>query len=148
SRRIREADLWAMNADGGAQKQFMDDVYTDRYPSMTPDGRYIVFDSLGRGGGTHIWRMDADGGNVKQLTSGGAEQAPQVSPDGRASLFADDRNGAANSWSQPVAGGQPVQLTNFTSDNIYSFDLSRDGRQLALARGSVSSDVVVMSESK
>ncbi|MFN2597247.1 MAG: hypothetical protein ABR563_08690, partial [Pyrinomonadaceae bacterium] len=238
SRRIREADLWVMNADGGGQKQFMDDPYTDRFPTVTPDGRYIVFDSIGRGGGNaHVWRMDADGGNLKQLTAGGAEQAPQLSPDGRwvvyqsggpsiwkvsidggepsrltdkytgrpsvspdgklvacfyrdaasspfrlaiipfgggdpvkifdtpvpvpwflaprwtpdgrSILYVDDRGGgAANVWSQPVAGGQPAQLTNFTSDYIYSFDLSRDGRQLALARGSVSGDVVVMSESK
>jgi serine/threonine protein kinase/Tol biopolymer transport system component len=235
SRKIREADLWVMNADGGGQKQFMDDIYTDRYPSVTPDGRYIVFDSLGRGG-THVWRMEADGGNLKQLTAGGGEQAPQVSPDGRwvvyqgagpsiwkvsidggqpvrltdkhttrpavspdgkliacyyrdvvtspfrlalipfeggdpvkvfdtpvgapwwvaprwtpdgrAILYADDRGGAANIWSQPIAGGEPKRLTEFASDNIYSFGLSRDGRQLAIARGSVSSDVVVMSESK
>ena len=60
-------------------------------------------------------------------------------------LYADDRGGAANVWSQPFAGGEPKQLTEFTSDNIYSFDRSRDGRQLAVARGSVSSDVVVMS---
>jgi hypothetical protein len=46
---------------------------------------------------------------------------------------------------QPLEGGEPKQLTNFTSDLIYSFDLSRDGKQLVFSRGIRSSDVVLFS---
>jgi len=42
-------------------------------------------------------------------------------------------------------GGPSKQLTNFKSDLIFSFAWSRDGRQLALARGSVTKDVVLIS---
>ncbi len=45
-------------------------------------------------------------------------------------------------------GGKPVQLTDFKSDNIFSFDWSRDGKFLALSRGSTINDVVLISDFK
>ena len=53
--------------------------------------------------------------------------------------------GASNIWRQALAGGPPKQITNFKSDLIFSFDWSRDGKQLALARGATSSDVILIS---
>jgi len=42
--------------------------------------------------------------------------------------------------SVPVGGGQPKQLTHFTSDGVSHFAWSRDGRWLAMSRGNVTSD--------
>ena len=42
----------------------------------------------------------------------------------------------------------PKQLTNFTSDRIFEFDISRDGRQLALSPVTQASDVVLISDFK
>jgi len=36
-------------------------------------------------------------------------------------------------------------LTNFKTDRIFSFDWSRDGKQLIVARGKLTSDVVLIS---
>jgi hypothetical protein len=47
-------------------------------------------------------------------------------------------------WQQKLKGGPPKQITNFTSGLIFYFDRSRDGRQMALARGSQSSDVILI----
>jgi Tol biopolymer transport system component len=52
----------------------------------------------------------------------------------------------SNIWSQPLNGGKPVQLTNFTTGRIFNFDWSRDGKWLALARGSMTNDVVLISD--
>jgi serine/threonine protein kinase len=41
--------------------------------------------------------------------------------------------------------GSPKQITNFTSESIRSFDLSRDGKQIAVSRGTSTSDVVLVS---
>jgi len=46
---------------------------------------------------------------------------------------------------QPLDGGPPRQVTDFKSDRIFGFEWSRDGKQLALARGTESSDVVLIS---
>ena len=45
-------------------------------------------------------------------------------------------------------GGEPRQLTAFTSQQITSFTPSRDGKRLALARGTTSSDVVLIRDLK
>jgi hypothetical protein len=43
------------------------------------------------------------------------------------------------------SGGPPKQITNFESGQILDFDWSRDGRQLAVTRGSESSDIILIS---
>jgi hypothetical protein len=71
-----------------------------------------------------------------------------VSPDGRALAFIDTKNGVSKIVAQPLEGGPPKQLTDFKADRIFSFAYSRDGRQLALSRGTQSSDVVLISDFK
>ena len=41
-------------------------------PSSCANGRYVVFSIIGHGGAktTTVWRMDAGGGNLKQLSDG------------------------------------------------------------------------------
>ena len=52
---------------------------------------------------------------------------------------------AANIWSADVADGSLHQLTDFKTDMAFAFDFSRDGTQLACARGVTMSDVVLIS---
>ena len=64
--------------------------------------------------------------------------------DGKALAYVDTRNGVSNIWSFPIDGSPPRQLTNFKSDLIFRFALSPDGRQLVMARGSQTRDVVLI----
>jgi len=41
-------------------------------------------------------------------------------------------------------GTPPKQLTDFTSERIFWFAFSRDGKQLALSRGTQTSDVILI----
>lgn len=70
------------------------------------------------------------------------------SPDGRSLLFKGMMSGVSNVWSQSVGGGPPKKLTNFSVDNVYAFDLSRDGKTLVCVRGSQVDDAVVIKGSK
>jgi Tol biopolymer transport system component len=70
------------------------------------------------------------------------------SRDGRALTYVDTRQGVSNIWSQPVDGGAPRQLTDFQSGLIFSFAWSPDGKRLALACGTQTSDVVFMKDSQ
>jgi hypothetical protein len=49
-----------------------------------------------------------------------------------------------NLWVQPFDGSAPHQLTHF-SDNriIYDFAWSRDGKHLAIARATITNDIVL-----
>ena len=64
--------------------------------------------------------------------------------DGRALTYIVTKDGVSNIWSQPLDGGQPRQLTDFKSDLIIYYAWSPDGKKLALARGSKTSDVVLI----
>ena len=70
------------------------------------------------------------------------------SRDGRSLLYTAIMNNVSNIWRQPLDGGKPVQVTNFRESLITAFDWSRDGRQLACARGILIRDAVLISNSK
>ena len=67
------------------------------------------------------------------------------SADSKALEYALTRDGVSNLWEQPLSGGPAKQLTHFKSDVILDFAWSLDGKQLALARGNLNSNVVLIS---
>jgi hypothetical protein len=69
-------------------------------------------------------------------------------PDSRAVCHIDTQQGISNIICLPLDGGSPFPVTDFKTDLIAAFDWSSDGRRLALARGSISSGVVLISDSK
>ena len=52
---------------GGAAQPLAHSTRVDASPDVSPDGSRIVFAS-NRTGSFEIWRVDADGGNARQLT--------------------------------------------------------------------------------
>jgi eukaryotic-like serine/threonine-protein kinase len=120
-------DVWAMDADGGNQRQLTLDPHTDVSPVGTPDGRYVVFVSE-RTGTTNIWRADADGGNPKQLTSGRNEGHPSVSPDGRWVVYTSRPGDEPQLWKVSIDGGEPVKLSNKA---LSMPQVSPDGKMIA-----------------
>jgi Tol biopolymer transport system component len=66
-------------------------------------------------------------------------------PEGDAVEYVLTRNGVSNIWDQKLTGGPPKQITKFESGLIFDFHWSRDGKQLALTRGSQTSDVIMVS---
>lgn len=69
-------------------------------------------------------------------------------PDGRSLSYADKQSGVGNIWVQPLDGSPPKQLTIWKPDPIPAFDWSRDGKWLAYAVGSITSDVVVINDTR
>jgi Tol biopolymer transport system component len=65
-------------------------------------------------------------------------------PDSREILFSKRESGNENIWRQPLSGGRPTQVTRFNSDQIWDFDLSRDGSQIVLTHGRIDSDVMLI----
>jgi Tol biopolymer transport system component len=66
------------------------------------------------------------------------------SADGKSLLF----NDRVNLFRQPLSGGAPIQITKFTGDTIFAFDVSRDQKQMAVVRGQIVSDVVLVARKK
>jgi eukaryotic-like serine/threonine-protein kinase len=55
----------------------------------------------------------------------------------------DSQDGVSNLWIYPIDGGKPKQLTDFNDNKILSISFSRDGKQIAISRGTTLSDVVI-----
>jgi Tol biopolymer transport system component/DNA-binding winged helix-turn-helix (wHTH) protein len=66
-------------------------------------------------------------------------------PDGRALAYLASRDGVTHIWQQPLEGGPPQQLTSFSSEQVFSFDWSRDNR-LVISRGFEKNDVILLKD--
>lgn len=137
STRTGNYEVFVVDADGSHQTNLTNSPGFDSDHCWSPDGKQIAFASnRGKDGGLgalHIWAMDADGTNAKQLV--GRDLAgwlyPNWSPDGAQILFSD--RVADGSWQIFVANidGQAVeQLTEGAGANCYA-SWSPDGRYIA-----------------
>ena len=64
-------DLWIMNRDGSGQTRILFNSVWDWHPVFSTDGRQIIFTS-DRDGDYELFRMNADGTGVQQLTTNGS----------------------------------------------------------------------------
>ena len=117
-------DIWIVGADGVSTRQLTHDPEHDSTPSVSPDGRSVVFISRRAGGNQHVWRMDIDGANQKQLTHHESEGTPSFTPDGKWVVYASSGTGI---WKVPASGGQPVQLSG---GHIHTPSVSPDGTRV------------------
>src|SRR5512132_3075597 len=75
---------------------------------VSPDGRSVIYalttSDLPRAKRvTHIWMMDANGQNARQLTSGDkSESSPAFSPDGKWISFISAKDGSAQIYLMPT----------------------------------------------
>ncbi len=131
-----------------------------RYPQVSPDGKLLAYffddEQTNRpkialiefASGAAVRSFDLPVTSQSSLYESLFYRGFHWSPDGRAIVYINTLGGASNLWSQPLDGSTPKQITDFKSDLIHNFAYSRDGRQLALARGSHTRDAVLISEVK
>lgn len=117
--------------------------------SYSADGKLIAYNDYGRGEGipNQLVVFPADGSNAIYAFPfpQGSTTFARWAPDGSGLDYFLTNKGVGNIWRQPVPRGQPRQITKFSSGQIFSFDWSPDGKELYLARGSVASDIVLIS---
>jgi len=119
-------DIWIMSSDGTAQKQLTADTYIDSFPSPSPDGRYVVFKSTRDHGIPRLWRMDAEGSDLKKLTPD-ASHSGRCSPDGVWVVYSSGITGKETLWKTRIDGGDPVQITDYPSQWP---EVSPDGKMI------------------
>jgi dipeptidyl aminopeptidase/acylaminoacyl peptidase len=133
-----------LDREGADPMLLTPDALNIRSAATCGDGRHIVFESLR----SNIWRMDADGSNQTQLTSGDGESFPDCSPDGKWVVYQSlDKSDGFTLWRIPVEGGIPVRLTHRWA---YKPRISPGGRfvsYLALASQTVPHDALIVVDS-
>ena len=103
---------------------------------FSPDGSRLAFTVAEPAKGTArtraIWPLDVSTGRSRQLTfSGKNDAAPRWAPNGSAIAFTSDRDGAAQLYLLPLAGGEAERVTD-TKERVESFRWSPDGLRIAL----------------
>jgi eukaryotic-like serine/threonine-protein kinase len=147
--RSGKSTLWKMPFGGGEPTQLTDKFTFN--PTVSPDSKLIACGNSDEqpGAPKRIAILSIDGGEFTKTIDMPVSHISyplQWSADGKAILYRERRVGVTNIWSQPVDGGPPKQLTDINRpDQIFMFEWSRDGKQLAVSRGVENSDVVLIS---
>ena len=105
-------DIYVMRADGSDPHRLIDSGGSDYFPYWSPDGTSIVF-TADRNGGPDIFRADADGSDVVDLTANSPAQD------------------ASYGW---TPDGHIVFLSNRTgTDEMFVYFMNADGSSVRLA---------------
>jgi Tol biopolymer transport system component len=142
-------NLWKVSIDGGTPARLTDKL--SQFPAISPDGKFIACEYRESDKSpARIAIIPFEGGSPVKMfdTSEEIDLPLRWSADGRAILYATLRGAASKLWSQPLDGGQSKQLADFNPDQLFSFALSTDGRQLVFARGAVSGDIILITDSR
>jgi serine/threonine protein kinase len=145
--------LWKVGVDGGEAVQFTNKQSSRAF--FSPDGTslacgYFVENTsspwkiaiIPMAGGEPSRLIDAPQGRSLGLDNWA------WSPDGRAIIYTGFQKGVSNLWSQPLDGGKPSQITNFTTESIRGLTIAPDGKRMALSRGHSTLDVVLIKDAK
>src|SRR6185295_5009288 len=120
------SQLWMVNADGSSGHQLTTTLPVALNPFPSADGRWIYFDTV-VSTGRCIYRIAPDGSGLEQITHGGNETRPLVSPDG-STVFLSLRQGGENHAARvPSQGGDPTIIWKGT---FSPSDISADGTEL------------------
>jgi serine/threonine protein kinase len=138
--------LWKVPTEGGDPIQITDKASWS--PVVSPDGRLIAcYYGVDDKGQVKLALIPFEGGPpVKTFDI--ISHAIRWAADGHSLTYITDQAGVSNIWKQSLEGGPATRLTDFKTDRIFWFDWSRDGKQLALVRGVVASDVVQIRANK
>jgi Tol biopolymer transport system component len=142
--------FWKVPFAGGAPQQISDKSST--WAAVSPDGKFVAlryFDDQENANKIAVVPF-AGGEPVKTLDVAASYRDVGLgwTPDSRSIIYADTRDNADNIWSMPLDGGASKQLTRFNSGLIFAFQVSPDGKKIALSRGTQTDDVILLRDAQ
>ena len=144
---VATSDLRKVPIDGGDSVRLPERRVV--WPTVSPkDGMIAGLYSSEANSPPRLAVFNAEGGapsHVFDLPDGSFNH-PQWSGDGRAVLYLINRASTSSLWRQSLDRGAPKQMVDFSPEQIFSFAVSRDGKQFAFARGTIVRDVVLITD--
>jgi serine/threonine protein kinase/Tol biopolymer transport system component/tetratricopeptide (TPR) repeat protein len=144
------ATLWRIPIDGGTPLRLTSEI--SMRPAISPDGKTIAYWQKDQKPGAD-WKIGLtpfDGSGPTRTFDVPQSPTPgntslRWTQDGTAIIYMDYRDGVTSFWLQPVNGDAPKKLTEVANNQIYAFDVGRDGRFI-FSRGLRSNDVMLISD--
>lgn len=126
--------IWIMDHDGSNQRQISDHLPFVEELRATPDGRFFIF-SARRDGFSHLYRIDANGQNLKQLTDGESYEIDStVSPDSHWVYYGSNvfngRHWKTHLRKTSIDNGQTIELKELDTLGLVP-NISHDGKSIA-----------------
>ena len=146
-----EPTLARVAIDGGTPQAVSKLAISDSQFDVSPDGKWAAFATLEHALGHKdtLVLVETETGQTRKLDFEKLRLGLiRFSADGKAVVYPTRNNGVDNLWLQPLDGSKGKPVTDFTSERIYDFHWSFDGKQLALVRGHTDSDVVLIRDQK
>lgn len=151
STRSGNVGLWKVPIEGGPPQHLMDGALVR--PTVSPDGKFIAVGRLDPNNPEQgqVVIFPFEGGQPSMTIPIPASVSPnrggfKWSADGKGIYCVDTRGNVPNIWILPIDGTPAKPVTSFTSDFILGYAFSRDDKQLALARGVQTSDIVLIKD--
>jgi Tol biopolymer transport system component len=140
-------EIYIMDADGNNQLNLTNNPSNDFIPSLSPDGKKILFVSDRKwepdnkmDDNLDIFVMNVDGSNVKNLTGHRAwDTMPRWSPDGSMIVFLSSHSGWPCLWAMDAEGKNFLNLTPNRNSRDWNFYIwpawSPDGKKIVYTTG-------------
>ena len=134
--RVFNYDVFAVKVADGSIRRLSDTKSAEYRPKWSPDGTAIAFQGTTRDltssettmEDTHVWVMDAKGGNRREVGRMDNRQgAPEWSADGRSLYFTVQERGSTRLYRQPASGGSAAAVTT-GEGSLSGWSVLKDGR--------------------
>jgi eukaryotic-like serine/threonine-protein kinase len=114
--------------------------------AVSPDGKTIVSTEVREFDHRLVLRFDSVEDKKTNYHDVDQRASPPLAfaPDPKAVVYLVRDKGIDNLWEQPLDSSPARQLTHFTTEQIMQFRFSPDGTKLAIERGHVESDAVLL----
>jgi len=129
-------DLFALRVSDGNIRRITATENAEYQPRWSPDGKTIVYLGTRRGltdlettmEDTHVWLIDADGGNRRELGAGidNRQRDCGWAPDGKSIYFTVEERGNNRLYRMPVSGGNPEVIVGGRG-GVGSWAVSKEG---------------------
>jgi dipeptidyl aminopeptidase/acylaminoacyl peptidase len=131
-------DLFTLQLADNSIHRLTATEYCEYDPRWSPDGKSIVYLGTRRGltdrettmEDTHVWVMNSDGSNRREIGSADAidnrQGAPQWAPDGSAVYFSVQERGSNHLMRLPISGGKPEYVVK-DAGVVASWSVGKNG---------------------
>ena len=133
-------EIFLVPVGGGEPKKISTAAGSDATPVYSPDGKYIAWLSMARGGfeadKARVFIYDRKSGRIRDATEGWDRSAGSLAwtPDSKAIFLTADDRGETPIFALPLDAKKPVEIARLHADEL---NFSQDGANLFFTRASI-----------